>query len=271
MLITQDKLSLFTRNWEVPDAKANVFLVHGFVEHSGRYGELADFFNKKECNVYSYDHRGHGKSEGERAYISKFKLLADDMELWMNSVYDENTPSFIFAHSLGALVCSYYLLLKKPVLKNMKGIMYTAPGLMVSKDLAPLLQKLAPIIGSLVPRMTTIGLDGEFISKDPKIVEAYRADPLVYHKKSHARTGWEIMKAMKYVQQKASDFAYPLFLGHGTVDKLAELEGSKLFYKNISSQDKTMKIYEGLYHELINEPEKEIVYKDLAAWLDPRL
>jgi len=271
MLKTHDKLSLFTREWTVDNALANVYVVHGIAEHSGRYNEIAQFFNSKSCNVLSFDLRGHGKSEGDRMYISDFKLLAEDMGTWMSHVYDSSKPAFIFAHSLGALVSSYYLLLKKPQLPSLKGIMFTGPGLMISKDLAPILQKLAPIIGNLLPRMRTVGLDGAYISKDPEVVRAYQKDPLVYHKKSHAKTGWEVMKAMKWVQSMAEEFSYPLYLAHGTVDKLSELEGSKLFFGNISSQDKTLKIYEGLYHELFNEPERDVFYKDLEAWLTPRL
>ncbi len=271
MLQTKDKFEIFTREWTLENANTNVFVVHGIAEHSGRYEEIAKFFNTRNCNVFSYDLRGHGKSEGPAIYISKFQNMADDMEIWMNSVFDESKPSFFFAHSLGALVCAYYLLLKKPQLKGLKGVMFTGPAFMVSKDLAPILQKLAPIIGTLLPRMATVGLDGKYISKDQAVVKAYQADPLVYHKKSHARTGWEVMKAMRWVQSMAGRFHYPIFLGHGSVDKLTELEGSKLFFKNISSSDKTMKIYEGLYHELFNEPEKELFYSDLDTWLSERL
>jgi len=271
MVQTKDNLTLFTRNWEVDNAKANVYVVHGIAEHSGRYSEVAKFFNERHCSVHSFDLRGHGKSEGAPIFISKFTHMADDMEHWMNSVYDNSKPSFFFAHSLGALVCAHYLLLKKPNLSGLKGVMFTAPAFMISKDLAPILQKLAPVIGTLLPKMETVGLDGIYVSKDQAVVKAYQQDPLVYHGKSHARTGWEVMKAMKWVQSKASEFQYPLYLGHGTVDKLTELEGSKLFFKNVGSSDKTFKIYEGLYHEIFNEPEKEIVYKDLDAWIATRL
>jgi len=271
MLKTKDNLSLFSRQWTVPDAQANVFIIHGIAEHSGRYKEIASFFNAKNCSVFSYDQRGHGKSEGERAFIPKFSLMADDMEIWMDAFYKPDKPSFIFAHSLGALITCYYMFLKKPTLSSLKGVMFTGPGLMISKDLAPILQKLAPIIGNLLPRMKTVGMNGTFVSKDPKVVKAYQDDPLVYHKKTHAKTGWEIMKAMKWVLSQAKDFTFPLFIGHGTVDKLSELEGSKLFFKTVSSSDKTMKIYEGLYHEIFNEPEKEVFYHDLDQWLTERL
>lgn len=271
MLRTKDGLKIFTRDWTITNAKANVFVVHGMAEHSGRYNEIAQFFNSKGTSVFSYDLRGHGKSEGPDIYISKFQDLADDMEIWMNSVYDASKPSFLFAHSLGGLVCAYYLLYKKPALKDLKGVMFTGPAFMISKDLAPILQKLAPIIGTLLPKLTTVGLNGKFISKDPAVVKGYQDDPLVYHKKSHAKTGWEVMKAMRWVQTKANEFNYPVYIGHGTVDKLAELEGSKIFFENISSKDKTLKIYEGLYHEIFNEPEREIFYNDLDAWFSARL
>jgi len=271
MVQTKDRLNLFTRTWDVDDAKANIYIVHGIAEHSGRYNGIADFFNERNCSAHSFDLRGHGKSEGDPIFISKFQDMADDMEIWMNSVFNSSKPSFLFAHSLGALVCAYYLLYKKPKLKGLVGVMYTAPAFMISKDLAPILQKLAPIIGTIFPKMKTVGLDGKYISKDQAVVKAYQEDPLVYHKKSHAKTGWEIMKAMKWVQSKASEFSYPLYLGHGTEDKLTELEGSKVFIENIKSTDKTFKIYEGLYHELFNEPEKEIFYKDLDNWFMARL
>ena len=271
MIETKDGLKLFTRAWEINDAVANVYIVHGFVEHSGRYNEIASFFNRHGCSVYAYDLRGHGKSEGEKPYIKRFTLLDEDMSRWMDATFTAEKPSFLFGHSLGGLVICSYLIRKKPRLDNLKAVMMTGPALMIHRDIAPFLQKIAPIVGEFVPKMTTLGLDGEFVSKDPAVVAAYRADPLVYHKKSHARSGWEIMKTMKYVQDNASDFSYPVYIAHGLSDKLTEPDGSKKFYSNISSSDKTLKLYDGLYHEIFNEPERDIFYNDLENWFVPKL
>jgi len=142
---------------------------------------------------------------------------------------------------------------------------------MLQKDLAPHLQKLAPIIGKFFPKYKTLGLDGEHVSKDRSVVNAYRKDPLIYHGKSNARSGWEVMKAMKRLQEKAAEFDLPISIMHGMEDKLTEPEGSIRFFENISSKDKELKLYDGLYHEIFNEPEQEIFYADLEKWMSKKL
>jgi len=268
---SHDGLQLFKRSWTIENSKANIYIIHGYFEHSGRYDFLAERFNAQGYGVYAFDLRCHGKSEGERVYIDDFSNITKDVELWMEMVVDKDKPSFIFAHSLGGLIASAFLMDHKPKLKNLRGLLMTGPALMISKDLAPMLQKVAGIVGRFLPRLQTVGVDGDYISRLPEVVQAYKDDPLNYHGKTIARTGWTIMKKMKDVQSKASSFKLPVGIMHGTVDKLCELEGSKYFIENIGSEDKSLKIYEGLYHELFREPEKEEVIAYMLDWFEHRI
>jgi alpha-beta hydrolase superfamily lysophospholipase len=268
---SKDGLKLFQRSWPIENAKANIYIIHGYFEHSGRYDFLAKKFNEQGYGVQAFDLRCHGKSEGERVYIDDFTALTRDVDQWMQLVVDDNKPFFLFAHSFGGLIASAYLIDHKPQFRNIRGLLMTGPALMVSKDLAPMLQKVAGIIGRFLPRLQTVGVDGDYVSRLPEVVQAYKDDPLNYHGKTMARTGWTIMKKMKDVQAKAHSLSLPIGIMHGTMDKLCELEGSKLFVERVASKDKSLKIYEGVYHELFREPEKEEVIAYMLEWFEKRV
>ena len=268
---SKDGLKLFQRSWPIENAKANIYIIHGYFEHSGRYDFLAKRFNDQGYGVQAFDLRSHGKSEGERVYLDDFSKITSDVEQWIEMVMDHEKPAFIFAHSFGGLIASAYLIDHKPTLHNLKGMLMTGPALMVSKDLAPMLQKVAGIIGRFLPRLQTVGVDGDYVSRLPEVVQAYKDDPLNYHGKTMARTGWTIMKKMKDVQAKAHSLSLPIGIMHGTMDKLCELEGSKLFVERVASKDKSLKIYEGVYHELFREPEQEEVIAYMLEWFDKRV
>ena len=128
--------------------------------------------------------------------------------------------------------------------------------------------KLSGLFGKLFPKLPTIKLDSQGLSHDSKVVEKYNNDPLVYSGKIPARTGAEINRSVKFNQAHAAEFDYPVFMIHGNRDKLADFRGSEEFFVKISSRQKEIKIYDGLYHELMNEYEKDDVIKDIISWLD---
>jgi len=270
-MITSDGLELKTTIWSVENAKANIFLIHGYAEHSGRYEHVADFLNKNNINLYGIDLRGHGESEGKQAYINSFKQFTDDIDIWLNQYADLKVPAFIYGHSMGGLVATAYLQEYVCPLSNLSGLLLTAPAFMPKKDLAPTLIKFSSYIGKYFPKLKTIQLDPRLVSSDPVEVKKYIDDPLVYSGKWYARTASELIAKMKDVQKNASSFNYPVFVAHGSKDRLAEIEGSQKFFKNIVSTDKTFHIEKDAFHELVNEPTKLDIMNMMLSWINSRL
>lgn len=262
--------SLYTNEWTVDSPKAIVLLVHGLGEYSGRYTWTSQQFNEAGYSVYSYDQRGHGHSDGRRSYIEDFDTLVNDFEYWKNQLsIDPNLPLFIYAHSMGALMISKYVLDRKP--SDIRGIVFSGGALKVHPDLSPLLQKLAPIIGTIIPKLKTVGLDPSLVSKDQAVVDAYRNDPLINHEGTYAKTGHIMLKTIKYVQSKFDQWQLPVLIMHGGSDRLIDPNGSKMMYEKIPVKDKKLLILDDLYHEIMREPEKEKVLSTMIDWIDKRL
>ncbi len=270
-LTTEDNFKIFTQSWEVADNKANIILIHGYGEHSSRYEKEAKFFNDAGYCVYTYDHRGHGNSDGLLGYVERMKFLTRDMEHFINECPATDKPFFIYAHSMGGIVAVSHLLeygLENP---NFKGIVMTGPLLMPSRDTAPLLQKVAGIVGMLTPMIKTVPLNAKAISRDPQVVADYENDPLVYHDKLHARTGAELIAATKNTKPKFAEFIHPVLILHGEKDKLTEPDGSKEFINNCGSSDKELKLYPEAYHELTRDLDKDDVLNTMKKWMDNRV
>ncbi|WP_457651808.1 alpha/beta hydrolase [Rhodocaloribacter sp.] len=266
---TKDGLTLFTRTWRPPaEPRAVVALVHGYAEHSGRYGSLAADLVAEGHAVLGYDHRGFGRSEGRRAFIARFDDLLDDLDRFLDEVRQAypDTPLFLFGHSMGGAVTALYALERRPERYRVGGAILSSP--LFATNEAPLLQKIASVLGRIFPTMPTIPLDLEALSRDPSALEDIRKDPLFYHGRILARTGAEMIGATKRVRAQASHFSLPFLLFHGLADRLTDPEGSRRFFREAASGDKTLHLYEGLYHLTFCEPEKERVRGDVKAWLD---
>lgn len=261
-------VSLFRRNWLIQDAKATILLVHGYGEHSGRYDEIANRLNKSKYDVYTYDRRGEGQSEGKQGHIQSIQNHVLDLIEIKKSIHPKG-KLFLMAHSLGGLVSLAYLLDHKP--DDIEGVILSSPFIKIDDGTAPLLQKLARIIAAILPKLPTIALDVNLISRDPKEVEKYVNDPLVYHGKTNAKTGYEIIKAINHVQSKFREFDLPLLIIHGSEDKIADPKGSQWLFERSISKDKKLTLLDGLYHETMREPEKESFFDEVVSWLEDRV
>jgi len=270
MFKSKDNLQLFTREWKAKNPNAIIFLVHGYAEHVERYAHLAAFLNEHNISLYGIDLRGHGKSEGKRAYIDSFNQFTDDVDSWLKQYSHLELPTYIYGHSMGGLVSTAYLQKYACPLKQFSGLLLSAPAFMPKKDMAPTLIKFSSVIGKYLPKLKTIKLDPNLISSDPNEVEKYINDPLVYSGKWYARTAAELIAKMKEVQNKARSFNFPIFIAHGQKDGLTEIEGSKIFYNKINSEDKTLHLVEGAYHELVNEPTKADFMNLMLNWISDR-
>ena len=248
----------------ISKSKANLLLVHGYADHSSRYNHFFEAANKEGINVYAFDMRGHGKSEGLTAYLPNLDELVMDIGRVLDHFQLRN-KTFLMGHSLGGLLASRYCLTQDQ--NTVQGLITSAAALEIDKDLSPTLQMLAPILGKILPKLKTEKLDTTYLTRSKEVKEAYFADPLVYNEGTRARTGAEMLQGIKKTTLLFSKITIPLLAMHGSADGLTMPDGTIRFHNEASSNDKTLKIYDGLYHELINEPEKAMVINDILTWI----
>ena len=266
-----DGVQLFTQAWTHPDPTTIVLLVHGYGEHSGRYGHVARAVNNIGVSVYTYDQRGYGRSEGRTAYVDTFDQYLDDLRVVLDHVRRSapDVPLYLFGHSMGGAVVLLYALERQTV--GISGLILSSPAIEVDPDIAPLLRKMAKGIGRLLPRLPVVPSPEGAISRDPDVVAEAEADPLNYHGRVLARTGSELLRACQRIQHRLDSLALPFLVVHGTADALTSPDASRHLYDVARSEDKTIRLYDGLYHETFNEPERETVLQDITAWLDERI
>ena len=263
-----DYTSLYTISNTISDAKANIILLHGYTEHIGRYGWMIEQMNQAGINVFAYDHRGYGKSDGTRAYINRFGQYIDDLDVYLNQLKKPELPTFLMGHSMGSLIGVGYLV--NHLEHHFAGFISSSGALKIDESISPFLRKISGIMSKIAPHLKTIKLDPNALSRDPKEVVKYFTDPAVYHGGTKARLGFEMLEAMKSAQNNFQKIYLPVLILHGTEDKLADPLGSQWMYDKVSSTDKKIEYFEGLYHEIMNEPEKDDVIKVLITWIKER-
>ena len=262
---------IYYQAW-LPDGevKAVILLVHGIGEHSGRYTNHVNYFVPRGYAIYALDHLGHGKSEGEREVIERFSDYTDTLGIFSGMVreWQPGKPIFILGHSMGGLITSTYLLDHQD---EFQGAILSAPAIKPGGDISGATIAVGKIISRILPKMGVLALDDSGISRDPAVVQAYRADPLVFQGKTPARLGAEMLGAMQRVTDAASTITLPILILQGTGDMLVNPTGAQILYDKVGSADKTLKLYDGLYHELHNEPERDVMFADVEAWLAARV
>ncbi len=250
--------------------RALIVLVHGAAEHSGRYRRFAEHFVQSGYATAALDHIGHGRSEGQRGYVGNFGEYVETLDRFVRLLKQEfpDTPRVLLGHSMGGLIASCYLLQNQD---DFVGCVLSGPA--IKTDLEPPIWQrlLIQFFSAVAPRLGVLQLDATGVSRDPLEVRQYLDDPLVYGGKLTARKVAQLFAAMQWIQEQAADIHLPMLLMHGEADSLTSPAGSRYLYEQISSEDKTLKLYPGLYHEIFNEPERAQVFADLQAWLDPRL
>jgi len=270
-LMTADGLHLVTKHWACSAPRAAVLLVHGYGEHSGRYGHVARAMTENHIDVYAYDQRGYGRSEGPRAYVDSFDAYVDDLDLAIGHVRRliGDRPLYLFGHSMGGAVVLLYALERQ--IRDVAGLLLSSPAIEVDPDIAPFLRKIARFVGAILPRLPVVPSPEGRISRDQDVVDEAEQDPLNYHGRIQARTGAEILRANQRIQQQLSSLQLPFLVFHGTADVVTSAEASRRLYDQAASDDKTLHLYDGLFHETFNEPERDDVIADICTWLDHRL
>ncbi|RCW52145.1 MULTISPECIES: alpha/beta hydrolase [Halanaerobium] len=263
---TFDDQEIFLRRDLVDDPEAVVVIVHGLNEHQGRYDYLTGRFNGEGFNVYRFDNRGHGRSDGAQSYINDFNTYLDDADTIVNIIKKENPdlPIFMLGHSMGGFIAAGYGI-KYP--DKLNGQILTD----AATNTLDAFSELNDISLEENPDMTLPNELGNLISRSEYVVDDYKKDPYV--------SEFTTLKLMKVLMDEGipwlvnnfSEFKYPVLILHGEEDKIVDPVCSEKFYKHISSQDKKLKTYPELYHEILNEKEKEEVIRDIIKWLKERI
>jgi len=260
-------LNLFYQYW-LPDQnpKAVLMIVHGLAEHSGRYTNIVNHFVPRGYAVCGFDYRGHGKSDGIRCYVDRFSDYVFDVRAFFEKVHQEysSLKIFLVGHSLGATIAIPYALRYQ---RDLAGLIISGVLLKPGASIPTALKPVARLISVLFPKMGLTVIDAIAISQDKSVVDAYVNDPLVYRGKIPARFVAELIKTVDRLPSQIPTITLPIFIGHGTDDRLCNPEGSQMLYNLVGSHDKTLKLYKGFYHEIFNEPEHEKVMADVEAWL----
>lgn len=252
------------------DPKAVILLVHGYAEHGGRYEYFAEHCVGKGYAVFAIDHWGHGQSDGTPGFVSDFSVFHDGVDqLLASATHDYPAlPVMLVGHSMGGLISATYLLSHQ---SKFAACVLSGPAIKAAEEPSAFLKAMSGILSRFFPKLGVLELDPNGVSRDPKVVADYLADPLVYNGKMGARLAAELLSNMTKIQENAGQISLPMFLLHGGKDSLAAADGSKFLDGHISSSDKTLKIYPELFHEIFNEPEKDAVLNDMTDWLDKQL
>jgi alpha-beta hydrolase superfamily lysophospholipase len=250
--------------------RAVVVLAHGYAEHLGRYAYFAGKLNAAGIGVYALDHWGHGKSDGAYGFVPAFSAYTDGVEALLNEVElrHPDTPRFLIGHSMGGLIAAAHLVTHQ---SHYAGAILSGPAIKAAEEPSKLLIWVSRLLSRFVPRMGVLALDSSGVSRDPAVVADYLADPLVYNGKMSARLAAEMFDAMAVVQARAGEIALPILLLHGEADSLTAPQGSRFLNEYVSSTDRTLKLYPGLYHEIFNEPERDSVIGDVTSWIAKHL
>ena len=268
---TRDGLKLYAQRWAPDqDAQALVMLLHGFAEHSGRYGHVAAHLAEHGFALEAFDQRGHGRSEGRRANVNHFGDYVQDARQFAAQVRDraEGRPVFLLGHSMGGTIST---LLACADQSPWQGLILSSAGLQLGQDISPLLQRLSGVLGAVAPGLPTVKIDSKVISRDSAVVQRYDQDPLNYRQGAPARWAAEFTRGIQQARQQMDCLTLPLLILCGGNDQLIDPAGSRALHAAACSEDKTLLCYEPCYHELLNEPEQVQVLSDIVDWLEARL
>jgi acylglycerol lipase len=259
-------LKIFFRSWQ-PDGKARglVVIVPGFNSHSGYYRWVAEQFAASGLAVYAIDLRGRGKSDGERFYVDKFADYVDDVArlVKLAKTRQPGLPVFLLGHSAGGVVSCIYTLENQ---RELAGLICESFAFQVpAPDFALAVFK---GLSHVAPHAHVLHLKNEDFSRDPGAVKAMNDDPLIGHETQPTQTLAEMVRADERLRKEFPLITLPVLILHGTKDKATKPSGSQLFYDTAGSADKTLKFYEGAFHDLLNDTDKVKVLSDIQRWIN---
>jgi len=259
--------NIYAQSW-IPESatKGIIALVHGLGEHSGRYRHVADFFTKRGFGLIAFDLYGHGKSEGKRGFLpseNTHLVCIDKLLDYIKKEYPDK-PIILYGHSLGGELVLWYSLIRKP---KIKGVISTSPLFSTYEPVNPIKILTAQLMSKIAPSFTMdSGLNRNALSQDDSVIYTYNNDPLV-HGNLSASLGWTMLEKGKWILDQGEKFALPLLLMVGSMEKIVSIEKIEEFTKKVPKNHITYKVWDGLYHELHNEPQKHLVLGFELDWM----
>lgn len=267
-LKTGDGLEISVRSWRPTQARGVLVIVPGFNSHSGYYVAAAETFAARGLAVLAVDLRGRGKSDGERFYVQKFADYVGDVAMVVGKAKAElpGLPVFLLGHSAGGVVACLYA---RDHQAELAGLISESSAFQVpAPDFALALFK---GLSHVAPHARVLHLNNAFFSRDKAVVAAMDADPLIAHEKQPTQTLAELVRAAERLRTAFPAMTLPLLIIHGTADKATKPSGSRFFFDKAGSGDKTLKLYDGVFHDPLNDLGRETVMADIQAWLDAHL
>lgn len=262
-------LKIATRSWQAQGSpRAVMILVHGFNAHSEYMTYPGEQLSANGFACYALDLRGRGNSEGERFYVEELSDYLGDVDKLVEIARAEHPglPVYVLGHSAGGVISSNYVFEHQ---EKIAGLICESFAFDVG--LPHLVQLALEGIGYLLPHVHVFSLNNADFSRDPAHVERMNNDPLIAKESQPAETARVLLLAADSLKERMPDFKVPVLIIHGTEDKATRPAGSQYFYDHAGSSDKTLKLYEGHYHDLLADIDKEIVMSDILAWLDERV
>jgi acylglycerol lipase len=264
-----DGFNIFFRSWR-PTGKVRgiMILIHGFNAHSGYMEWPGEQFSEDGLAVYALDLRGRGKSDGERFYVDKFSDYLGDVDKLVEIAKSNNPglPVYVLGHSAGGVIASSYVFEHQDEIAGL-----ICESFAFDVGLPNAVSLILKGISHLTPHLHVFSLKNADFSRDPQAVDRMNNDPLIAKESQPAETAAEMLKAADRLKENMPAFTTPVLIIHGTSDKATRPAGSQYFYDTAASTDKTLKLYEGHFHDLLNDVDKELVMADIKKWVDARL
>lgn len=264
-------LNIFTRAWR-PDGparpRAALVIAHGFNSHSGHYAWTAEQMVADGIAVYALDHRGRGNSDGERFFVEHISEYVDDLATFISLVKsrEPGLPVFLLGHSAGGVISCTYALEHQ---SEISGLVCESFAFQVyAPDFALAVLK---GLSHIAPHAHVLKLPNEQFSRNPAVVKAMNEDPLIAHEVQPTRTVAAMVRADERLKEEFPRITLPVLILHGTADKVTRPGGSQFFFDTVGSKDKTLKLYEGHAHDLLNDIDREKVLSDIRGWLNARI
>ena len=260
--------SLSFRRWPVEadaDTVGAVLIAHGLAEHGGRYAQVAADLNEQGFCVYAIDHLGHGHSPGRRCHLERFSDYLDGMDALCARARSDypDLPMLLLGHSMGGLIAAAWLIDRRP---DIAACALSGAAIMPPKQPPVWMVWLNRFLSWVRPSLGVLQLDADGVSRDPNVVERYENDPLVHRGKVSARLACELFDTMAMVRGRAGEIRIPTAVLHGGADRLTSPKGSRFLHEHIGSDHKDLIIYPELFHEIMNEPERETVMAVVIGW-----
>jgi alpha-beta hydrolase superfamily lysophospholipase len=286
-LTSRDGLRLAGTSFLPRSPRADVVIVHGYAEHSERYGALVDALLEHGYGCHLLDLRGHGASEGPRGHTPRFAAYRDDLARFLERVPPptapkpvpapeapkpvKTRPTVLFGHSLGGLICLDFLLAGGSTSTRFAALALSSPYMAPDLPCVPCVHVLARLLALVAPTLRLpFGPKPEGLSRDPEVVAAYVADPRVVRT---VTPGWAsaVLDAQRRVLERAGEITLPTLVLAGSEDPIAAPERTRELFERLGGDDKHLEVYDGFLHEVLNERGRERVVEDLVSWLESRV